>query len=116
MLKSSVLEKRKHPRYISHARVRIPQAGTGDILLRDLSVTGCGIESTMMLDLALHNQYKLEILPEAASKIGPFELLVEPSWIRTAGYSYEAGFTIVESPRGRQFQRYVDYLSWRPAR
>jgi hypothetical protein len=108
-----MLEKRKQPRYVSLARARIPQAGEGDILLKDISITGCGIESTMMLDLILHNQYKMEILPEAASAIGRFELVVEPSWIRAVEYSFEAGFVIVESPKGRQFQRYVDYLSWR---
>jgi hypothetical protein len=108
-----MLEKRKYLRYVSQAHARIPQAEAGDVLLKDISITGCGIESTMMLDLILHNQYKMEILPEASSDIGHFELLVEPSWVRTAGYSFEAGFTIVESPKGRQFQRYVDYLSWR---
>jgi hypothetical protein len=113
VLESGMLEKRKQPRYVSLARVRIPQAGNTDILLKDISITGCGIESTMMLDLILNNPYKMEILPEAASEIGRFELVVEPSWIRAAGYSFEAGFVIVESPKGRQFQRYVDYLSWR---
>ena len=108
-----MLEKRKQPRYVSLARARISQVGEGDILLKDISITGCGIESTIILDLILHNQYKMEILPEAASEIGHFELVVEPSWIRAAGYSFEAGFIIVESPKGRQFQRYVDYLSWR---
>lgn len=113
MLKNGMSEKRKHPRYVSQAKVRIPQIAGGEILLKDISITGCGIESTVILDLILHNQYKLEVLPEKSSKIGHFELLVEPVWTHAAGYSFEAGFVIVKSPGGRQFQRYVDYLSWR---
>ncbi|MDR0589530.1 MAG: PilZ domain-containing protein, partial [Spirochaetaceae bacterium] len=85
----------------------------GEVLLKDISVTGCGIESTMFMDIKLNHQYKMEILPEDASKIGPFEILVEVLWIRSAGYSFDVGFAILESPKGRQFQRYVDYLSWR---
>jgi hypothetical protein len=40
---------------------------------------------------------------------------VESKWIHAAGYSCEIGFSILESPKGRSFQHYVDYLSWRSA-
>jgi hypothetical protein len=108
-----MMEKRKQIRYTTQARARIASVFAGDVLLKDISVTGCGIESTVFMDIKLNHQYKIDILPEAASKIGPFELVVEALWIRTSGYSFEAGFIIVESPKGKHFQRYVDYLSWR---
>jgi hypothetical protein len=108
-----MMEKRKHIRYTTQAQVRIAEAFDGKALLKDISVTGCGIESTMLMGIELNHRYKMEILPEAASKIGPFEILVEVLWMRPGGYSFEAGFAIVESPKGKQFQRYVDYLSWR---
>ncbi|MDR2631654.1 MAG: PilZ domain-containing protein [Spirochaetaceae bacterium] len=108
-----MMEKRKQIRYSTQARARVPEVFEGDVLLKDISVTGCGIESTMFMDINLNHRYKIEVLPEEASKIGPFELMAEVLWIRTGGYSFEAGLTIVESPKGKQFQRYVDYLSWR---
>jgi hypothetical protein len=108
-----MMEKRKQPRYNTQARVKFNEVFDGDALLKDISVIGCGIESTVFLEIKRDSRYKMEIHPEAASKIGPFEITVEAQWIRTGGYSFEAGFTIVESPKGKHFQRYVDYLSWR---
>jgi hypothetical protein len=55
----------------------------------------------------------VEILPEAAAEIGSFEIVTESRWIRTGGYSCEVGLRIVASPKGKLFQRYVDYLTWR---
>jgi hypothetical protein len=108
-----MMENRKQPRYNTQARVQFTDVFDGDALLKDISVIGCGIESTVFMDIKPNSRYKMEIQPEAASKIGHFEITVEVQWIRTGGYSFEAGFTIIESPKGRHFQRYVDYLSWR---
>ncbi|MDR1617669.1 MAG: PilZ domain-containing protein, partial [Treponema sp.] len=58
-------------------------------------------------------QYRLEIFPEGASNIGSFEISVESKWVRAGSYSSEVGFSIVASPKGKLFQRYVDYLDWR---
>jgi hypothetical protein len=38
---------------------------------------------------------------------------VEARWVRGGDYSCEVGFSITASPKGKAFQRYVDYLSWR---
>jgi hypothetical protein len=65
------------------------------------------------MDIMPDTHYKLEIIPESAAGIGVFELSVESKWIRSGGYSCEIGFSILESPKGKLFQRYVDYLSWR---
>jgi hypothetical protein len=108
-----MMEKRKQIRYATQARARITAVFDGDVLLKDISVTGCGIESTVFMDVKLNDRYKMEILPEEISKIGSFEIMAEVLWTRMSGYSFEAGFTIVEFPKGKHFQRYVDYLSWR---
>jgi hypothetical protein len=42
-----------------------------------------------------------------------FDLLVEAKWIHAGDHAHEMGFSIVESPKGKSFQRYADYLSWR---
>jgi hypothetical protein len=108
-----MFEKRKDKRYPATARVHIPDVFKGEALLKDLSITGCCIECTMYVDIKLGVRYKIEIIPEAVSKIEEFGLLAESCWIRTGGYSCEIGFSIIASPRGKLFQRYVDYLSWR---
>ncbi|MDR1949760.1 MAG: PilZ domain-containing protein [Spirochaetaceae bacterium] len=110
-----MFNERKSARYPSHARARIEGAFEGDALLKDLSVTGCCIECTMIVDIKPNAIYKIEILPETASNIGNFELKVEARWTRIGGYSCEVGFMIVASPKGKLFQRYVDYLTWRSA-
>jgi hypothetical protein len=106
-------EKRKSRRYPSIARARIPKAFSGDALLKDLSITGCCIECTMHTGIKQDSTYKITIHPEANSQIGDFELSVECKWIQPASDSCEIGLTIIESPKGKTFQRYVDYLSWR---
>jgi hypothetical protein len=106
-------EKRKSRRYPSIARVQIPGAFSGDALLKDLSITGCRIECTMHVDLAEKTDYKIILFPEDNTGIGSFEFLAECKWLRPGAYACEIGFAIKESPKGKDFQKYVDYLSWR---
>ena len=106
-------ENRKSKRYRSIAKARINGIDYGEIVLKDLSITGCCLESTVNIDIKSGIRHKIEIIPEAAAGIGKFELVAEPIWINGDGYSTEFGFFITESPKGKLFQRYVDYLSWR---
>jgi hypothetical protein len=108
-----MFNERKSVRYSAHARARIPTAFRGEAFLRDISITGCCIECTVMIDIKANAVYKIEIFPEVSAEIGLFEVTAESRWVRTGGYSCEVGFRIIASPRGRLFQRYVDYLSWR---
>ena len=105
--------KRKTIRYPTQARVRIADFSACEILLKDLSITcGC-IEATMQLDIKSGDLYKVEIIPEQAAKSEKFELQVEPRWNRSSSYHCEIGFNILAFPKGKMFQRYVDYLAWR---
>ncbi|MCL2832491.1 MAG: PilZ domain-containing protein [Treponema sp.] len=106
-------ENRKNKRYRSIAKAKINGADYGEILLKDLSITGCCLESTVYIDMNPNARYKIEIIPEATAGIGKFELIAESKWIHGDGYSTEFGFSILESPKGKLFQRYVDYLAWR---
>jgi hypothetical protein len=106
-------EQRKNRRFPSIARAKIPGVLTGDALLKDISVTGCRMEFTMQPDISVGQRYTINIIPEKKSKIGSFELVTECKWIHARDYSCDIGFDVVESPKGRAFQRYVDYLSWR---
>ncbi|MDR0568626.1 MAG: PilZ domain-containing protein [Spirochaetaceae bacterium] len=106
-------EKRKSIRYRTRAKASIPGVLENDALLKDISVTGCCIECTIRAHIKPDTQYTLQITPEPDSQIGTFDLLAQSRWIRSETDSCEIGFMILESPKGKQFQRYVDYLSYR---
>ena len=106
-------EQRKFFRYKTLAKARLIEVSEGENLLKDISITGCLVECTSYAGIETNKQYNLEVKPESAAKIGTFELLVETKWMRAEAYSCEIGFAIVKSPKGKLFQRYVDYLSWR---
>jgi hypothetical protein len=108
-----MFEKRKSTRYPTLARALVPDVFDGEALLKDLSITGCCVEYTMFVDVKPNTSYTLRVIPDSAAKIAPFELQVESRWVRSGGYSCEIGFAITVSPKGRDFQRYVDYLAWR---
>jgi hypothetical protein len=110
-----MLEKRKNIRYPTLAHARIPGVLEGENLLNDLSITGCCVECTVYVDIPEGTQLQMEIKPEKAAQIGNFQLVVERKWLRSGGHSSEIGFSIVASPKGKQFQRYVDYLAYRSA-
>ena len=108
-----MLENRRNPRYQAFAHARIPGVLDGENVLKDLSITGCCVECTVITDIQTGVKYQIEIEPEKASQIGKFELTVERMWIHSGDYSSEIGFFVSASPKGRRFQRYVDYLAYR---
>jgi hypothetical protein len=108
-----MFQERKNIRYHTLAKARINGVFEGDAILKDLSITGCCIECTMHVDIMPNVQYKLEIIPEKIAKIGEFDLTVECRWKISGEYSCEIGFSVIASPKGKLFERYVDYLAWR---
>jgi hypothetical protein len=106
-------DKRKSRRYPSIAKVQIAGAFSGEALLKDLSITGCRIECTMHVDVHENTSYVVTVCPEENAGIGRFDLTAECKWHRPGDYSCDIGFDITASPRGKDFQKYVDYLSWR---
>jgi hypothetical protein len=106
---------RKSKRLITLATALIEDAFSGEALLKDISVSGCRLEHTANIGVVIGSQYTLTIKPEPASKISGFDILVEARWIEAGNCTCEAGFSIVESPKGKPFQRYVDYLDYKAA-
>ena len=107
-----MLELRRSPRYPTRASASIPGVMEGENPIKDLSITGCCIESASHTGQA-GVQYQLQIEPEKAAHIGNFQLLVEQKWVHTGENSTEIGFIIIASPKGKQFQHYIDYLAYR---
>ena len=108
-----MLENRKNPRYKSFAQVRIPKFLGSENILKDISITGFCIECTVITEIQPGNQYQVEVIPEIASNLGSFELTGECKWVQSSSDSSEIGFSVTASPKGKLFQRYVDYLAYR---
>ncbi|MDR0316540.1 MAG: PilZ domain-containing protein [Treponema sp.] len=107
-------ESRINPRYRTFAYGRIHGIMEGNNLLKNISITGCCIECAAQVDnIQPDTEYQLEIKPERAAHIGKFKLLVERKWIRSEDSFNEVGFNIIAFPKGKLFQRYVDYLAFR---
>jgi len=105
-------EGRRSPRYRSLAHTQVSGIPEGECLLRNISITGCCVECTDTADIQPNTRYQLIVKPERGSHIGSFQLEVECKWIRKDYYAAELGFAIVASPKGKKFQRYVDYLAY----
>ena len=108
-----MVENRKNIRYESFAKIIVEGISEEGIVLKDISVTGCRVKASTYIEIKPHNQYELTIVPEESSEIDSFDLAVEAKWVGVEVDSFEFGFNIVRSPAGKQFENYVDYLSWR---
>jgi hypothetical protein len=108
-----MIEQRKNERYETFAKVTIKGIKRKKFVLRDVSVTGCRIECPANAEIMPNMQFSVQITPENDAKIESFFLAVESKWVRVDINICEAGFVIINLPKGKQFQRYVDYLSWR---
>lgn len=108
-----MIELRRHPRYSTLARARVSGLNGGDALLVDLSVTGCRLEFSAAIAFAQDRRCTITIIPEDRAEVPAFELEAKPMWSRSGYDSFEIGFSIEASPKGKGFLRYVDYLAWR---
>jgi hypothetical protein len=91
----------------------MPKVPGGDGFLKNISITGCCVECAGKVIIQPETQYQLMIKPEKESHIGAFDLMVDCKWVRNDGHGTELGFGIIASPKGKQFQYYVDYLAYR---
>ena len=108
-------EQRKDTRYETLVKVQIEGKDDIETYLKDISVTGCRVECKAFPNIEYNAMYKLKITPENTPHTEAFVLEVIPRWVRAGNYSCEIGFFIMEFPKGKQFQSYVDFLAWRYA-
>jgi len=103
----------RSPRYRTTCRAHIEKVMEGEVVLKNLSITGCCLECSSNFDnLRPDEHYQLDIEPEKPSKIDEFMLEVQCRWIRKRDSICEIGFHIVASPKGKSFQNYVDFLAY----
>lgn len=107
-----MFEKRVNPRYRTMGHARIDGVISGELILKDISITGCRLECTTVCDIVQKEKYKIVISPESAANIDTFEIEAECRWTHSEDYVTEIGFMVTASPKGKAFQRYVDYLEY----
>ena len=106
-------EKRISPRYHSSGHARIPGVLKDDLLIKNISITGCCLECSGNVSLPKPDEiWKVEIKPEIAAKTGKFEFEAECKWVRHTENTSEIGLTVTASPQGKSFQNYVDYIAY----
>jgi hypothetical protein len=106
-------KERNHPRYASVAQAELKNVIDGPVLLEDISITGCRVQSKQEITLIPATLCIIKIIPEQQSGLEPFDFPAETRWIRKTDDGWEAGFFIAASPQGDEFMRYVDYLAFR---
>jgi hypothetical protein len=106
-------ELRKNPRFESIGKAQISTIPKCKLMIKNLSITGCCLECTLDSDkIKIQEKYRIDIKPERKSHIHHFNIEVECKWIRSGENSSEIGFEIYSFPKGKNFQSYVDYLSF----
>lgn len=100
------------PRYASVARVGI-NGFEGEAVLRNISTGGFRMESKTYVAIEVGEHYVMQIKPEAASNLRPFELEVEVRWIQSSETSFTAGFLVIKPPADRSFEKHVEYIKAR---
>jgi len=105
-------ERRKDLRSHSIGRAYVDCIPEGDIFLKNLSITGCCLECASNAEnIQLNEVYSITVNPEDEAKISKFFISAKCRWIHKTDSSCEIGFQITISPKGKDFQNYVDYLS-----
>jgi hypothetical protein len=106
---SVLKENPRPPRYTSIARVCI-NGFEGEAVLRNISTGGFRIESKTYAAIRVGDHYTMQIKPEVASNLHPFELEVEVRWIQSTETRFNSGFLVLKPPADRSFERYVAYI------
>jgi hypothetical protein len=102
-------QKSRAPRYTCVVRVGI-NGFEGEAVLKNISTGGFRMESRTYAAIAVGEHYTMQIRPESASGLKPFELEVEVRWIQSTETKFSAGFLVDKAPVEKSFEKYLDYV------
>jgi hypothetical protein len=104
---------RKEIRFFANALVYVAgdSSEDGGAKLKDVSINGLSIQSKQFLDIAPNSPYLVIVVPEKEADIEKFKLEIESRWIRMNGDSVDSGFSIAVPFKGKELERYLEYLS-----
>jgi len=105
-------ENRINPRYKTLGKARIPGIIEKDLDLINISITGICLKCGEGIDkLKIGGKYTVIVKSKSFFKTYDFEVKTECKWLRARKPVSEIGLSITASPKGRNFQTYVDFIT-----
>ncbi|GHU29333.1 hypothetical protein FACS1894172_00220 [Spirochaetia bacterium] len=103
-------DKRKGERYISRGHLKI-NGFEGQALLRDISWSGCLMESAFYINIKEGEVYTISVEPEHSQGV-VFDMQVKVRWTKNTPDSSSAGLEFVnQSASDKQIKQYLEYLN-----
>ncbi|MDR1868333.1 MAG: methyl-accepting chemotaxis protein [Treponema sp.] len=97
------------PRYKTNAQVQIRGFEGSATLLNDISSGGFCIASRTFISIEPGGTYTMQIIPDPAAKLKPFNLNMKALWIKSTVSQFTAGFSIIETT-GNSLEAYLNHL------
>ena len=106
----AVFQMRETPRFASGAGISI-EGFEGEGLVRNISMTGCCMESVTYVAIKPNDVYQVRIIPGANEKIEPFTMKLTVTWIKSCETLFEAGFHVEGGQAGSSpIKQYAERL------
>jgi hypothetical protein len=102
-------ENRREPRYSTWSQVKI-NGFEGQALLRNINQGGFRMESRTYAAISVGEHYMMQITPESAAAIPPFNLEVEVRWVQSTEKSFNSGFLITNPSPDKSLEKYINYV------
>ena len=109
---AAVFHNRETPRFTSKAFISI-EGFEGEGRVRNISETGCCLESVTYVAIKPDDVYRIKITPIAGENTVSFSLELTASWTRSNETFFEAGFTQKDGSVNLQLKKYTETLKAR---
>ena len=109
----TVYKERDMPRFAANAGISV-QGFEGEGLLKNVSSTGCCMESVTYVAIKPDEVYQVKINPDSGEKKNEsFALELTVTWTKSCETSFEAGFHLGPGQTGAVLNRYTELLQSR---
>jgi len=106
-------KERDMPRFATNAEISV-KGFEGEGLLKNVSSTGCCMESVTYVAVKPAEVHQVSINPDSGDKKnGSFTLELTVSWTRSSETSFEAGFHLGAGQTGALLKQYTETLKSR---
>jgi hypothetical protein len=106
----AVYRKRGAPRYSLNAGIEV-EGFEGEGSLKNISISGCCMESSTYVSIKPDEVYKVIIKPDTSDNMEPFSYKVKATWTKSSETLFQAGFTLENSQNNTQMKEYVEILN-----
>ena len=85
----------------------------GEGMMKNLSVSGCCLESVTYAAITPNQTYQARISPGPEINLDPFTLRLTVSWTKSSETVFEAGFVLEKGKKDQRLEQYVKQLQTR---